>query len=62
MGLMARNDQSFFICDSDDLDFDGIVTAVGEEDDLLPGQLYFALPLARLRTKLHAEDMAALAV
>ncbi|KAK7252867.1 hypothetical protein RIF29_37119 [Crotalaria pallida] len=51
-----------FICNSDEMDFDDVVTAVHEDDVLQPGQLYFALPLNRLSHRLQAAEMAALAV
>ncbi|CAL0331832.1 unnamed protein product [Lupinus luteus] len=51
-----------FICNSDEMDFDDVVTAVHEDDVLQPGQLYFALPLTRLSNPLQAAEMAALAV
>ncbi|KAJ1419083.1 hypothetical protein SESBI_15351 [Sesbania bispinosa] len=51
-----------FICNSDEMDFDDVVTAVDEDQVLQPGQLYFALPLNRLRHPLQAQEMAALAV
>ncbi|KAK7359927.1 hypothetical protein VNO77_01895 [Canavalia gladiata] len=51
-----------FICDSDDLSFDGVVSAVHEDEELQPGQLYFALPLNQLKRHLPLQEMAALAV
>ncbi|XP_051117650.1 uncharacterized protein LOC127242231 [Andrographis paniculata] len=51
-----------FVCNSDDLDFDGVVSAMNDGEELQSGQLYFALPLSRLRRRLQPEDMAALAV
>ncbi|XP_057443708.1 uncharacterized protein LOC130735842 [Lotus japonicus] len=51
-----------FICNSDELGFDDVVTAVDENQVLQPGQLYFALPLSWLRHPLQAHEMAALAV
>ncbi|KAJ7944363.1 HTH-type transcriptional regulator [Quillaja saponaria] len=51
-----------FICNSDEMDFDDVVIAINENDELQPGQLYFALPLSRLQHRLQAEEMAALAV
>lgn len=51
-----------FICNSDEMDFNDVVTAMDEEEVLQPGQLYFALPLSRLKRPLQAEEMAALAV
>lgn len=51
-----------FICNSDEMDFDDVVTAVDEDQLLQPGQLYFALPLSLLRHPLQPHEMAALAV
>ncbi|XP_027362232.1 uncharacterized protein LOC113869911 [Abrus precatorius] len=51
-----------FICNSDEMDFDDVVTAIDEDQVLQPGQLYFALPLSWLRHPLQAQEMAALAV
>ncbi|WOH10030.1 hypothetical protein DCAR_0729491 [Daucus carota subsp. sativus] len=53
---------SSFICNSDDMDFDDVAQPIPDDHDLVPGQLYFALPLTRLRRPLQAEEMAALAV
>ncbi|PSS21348.1 Odorant receptor 98a like [Actinidia chinensis var. chinensis] len=53
---------SCFICNSDEMDFDDVVSAVNDDEELQLGQLYFALPLSRLRHPLQAEEMAALAV
>ena len=44
------------------MDFDDVVYAVDEDDELQLGQLYFALPLERLNQRMQAEEMAALAV
>ncbi|KAL9327016.1 hypothetical protein ACSQ67_007661 [Phaseolus vulgaris] len=51
-----------FICDSDEISFDHVVTAVHHDHELKLGQLYFALPLNRLKRHLPPPDMAALAV
>ncbi|KAF8405147.1 hypothetical protein HHK36_010045 [Tetracentron sinense] len=51
-----------FICNSDEMDFGDFVSAVNAEEELQPGQLYFALPLSWLRHPLQAEVMAGLAV
>ncbi|PON54090.1 HTH-type transcriptional regulator [Parasponia andersonii] len=59
--VLQRN-PSCFICNSDEMDFDDVVSAVNDDEELRPGQLYFALPLDRLRHRLQPEDMAALAV
>ncbi|XP_068657575.1 uncharacterized protein [Aristolochia californica] len=59
--VLQRN-PSCFICNSDEMDFDEFVSAIGGDEELQPGQLYFALPLSWLRHPLQAEEMAALAV
>ncbi|KAF9620199.1 hypothetical protein IFM89_010934 [Coptis chinensis] len=53
---------SYFICNSDEMEFDDFISAISADEVLQPGQLYFALPLGRLKYPLQAEDMAALAV
>lgn len=62
VSYVLQNNPSSFICDSDDMDFDDVVSAVDDDDVLVPGQLYFVLPLSRLKRRLRAEEMAALAV
>ncbi|KAK9678202.1 hypothetical protein RND81_11G195500 [Saponaria officinalis] len=59
--ILSKN-PNIFICNSDDMQYDDVLTAVDEDDELQPGQLYFALPLSKLRHPLLAEEMAALAV
>ncbi|KVI09042.1 Protein of unknown function DUF4228 [Cynara cardunculus var. scolymus] len=44
------------------MEFDDVLSAIRDDDELQPGQLYFALPLTRLRRPLQPEEMAALAV
>ncbi|KAK8517583.1 hypothetical protein V6N13_127750 [Hibiscus sabdariffa] len=51
-----------FICNSDEMDFHDVVSAIRGDQELQPGQLYFALPLSWLQRPLQAEQMAALAV
>ncbi|PWA85902.1 hypothetical protein CTI12_AA140290 [Artemisia annua] len=51
-----------FICNSDEMEFDNIVSAISADEELQLGQIYFALPLSRLRQPLQPEEMAALAV
>ncbi|XP_031483743.1 uncharacterized protein LOC116253114 [Nymphaea colorata] len=58
---LLRRDPSCFICHSDDMEFDGFVSAVGAEEELQPGHLYFALPLSSLRHRLRPAELAALA-
>ncbi|KAA8547292.1 hypothetical protein F0562_003844 [Nyssa sinensis] len=59
--VLQRN-PACFICNSDEMDFDDVVSAISDDEELQPGQIYFALPLSRLRYPLQAEEMAALAV
>ncbi|MQL89834.1 hypothetical protein Taro_022417 [Colocasia esculenta] len=51
-----------FLCSSDRLYCGDNIPALGPEELLLPGQIYFVLPAAKLRYPLSREDMAALAV
>lgn len=59
---VLQKDPTCFICNSDEMEFDDLLSAVNADDELQPGQLYFALPLSRLKRPLQAEEMAALAV
>ncbi|CAN6207225.1 unnamed protein product [Urochloa humidicola] len=58
----AAADGSFFLCSSDALYFDADVPALGADELLRPGQIYFLLPAAMLARPLSSADMAALAV
>ncbi|KAK1440726.1 hypothetical protein QVD17_06557 [Tagetes erecta] len=62
VSYVLQKHPSTFICNSDEMAFDDVVSAVRDEDVLQPGQLYFALPLSRLKRKIQPEEMAALAV
>ncbi|CAL0314429.1 unnamed protein product [Lupinus luteus] len=62
VSYLLQEHPTCFICNSDEMDFDDVVTAVDENDVLQPGQLYFALPLSLLRQPLQPAEMAALAV
>jgi hypothetical protein len=53
---------SWFLCSADGLELGGAVAAVGSEEALQPGQLYFVLPAAMRRRPLQAEEMATLAI
>ncbi|XP_071696223.1 uncharacterized protein [Rutidosis leptorrhynchoides] len=53
---------STFICNSDEMDFDDVVSPIKDNEELQLGQLYFALPLTNLKHPLQPEEMAALAV
>jgi hypothetical protein len=54
--------RSFFVCSSDALYFDADVPALGADELLRPGQIYFVLPAEMLGRPLSSADMAALAV
>ncbi|OIV92898.1 hypothetical protein TanjilG_01032 [Lupinus angustifolius] len=62
VSYLLQEHPTCFICNSDEMDFDDVVSAVHENDVLQPGQLYFALPLSRLGQPLQPAEMAALAV
>ncbi|KAF4380671.1 hypothetical protein F8388_017025 [Cannabis sativa] len=62
VSYVLQKNPACFICNSDEMDFDDVVSAVNDEEELQPGQLYFALPLGRLNQRLQPEEMAALAV
>ncbi|KAL3525754.1 hypothetical protein ACH5RR_014126 [Cinchona calisaya] len=62
VSYVLQKNPACFICNSDDMDFDDVVSAISDDELLQPGQLYFALPLNRLKHRLLAEEMAALAV
>ncbi|GFQ03857.1 hypothetical protein PHJA_002529500 [Phtheirospermum japonicum] len=59
--VLQRN-PAYFICNSDEMDFGNVVSAVSDDEELQPGRLYFSLSLSQLRHRLQAEEMAALAV
>ncbi|KAF3332136.1 hypothetical protein FCM35_KLT03542 [Carex littledalei] len=54
--------ETHFLCNSDTLYFDSVITAVGPTELLQPGQMYFMLPISMLGNVLSGIDMAALAV
>ncbi|KAE8686009.1 hypothetical protein F3Y22_tig00111088pilonHSYRG00316 [Hibiscus syriacus] len=62
VSYVLQTNPTCFICNSDEMDFDDVVSAIEEDEELQPGQLYFALPLSCLKHRLQAEEMAALAV
>ncbi|KAJ6398502.1 hypothetical protein OIU77_019322 [Salix suchowensis] len=59
--FLAKN-PSYFVCNADSMEFDAFVSALNVDEELQPGQLYFALPLSWLKHPLQPEQMAALAV
>ncbi|KAM0833459.1 hypothetical protein ACQ4PT_064239 [Festuca glaucescens] len=50
-----------FLCDADEMGFEGPVPAVVGGEELRPGQIYFVLPSEARRSGLRREDVAALA-
>ncbi|PON76912.1 hypothetical protein PanWU01x14_032320 [Parasponia andersonii] len=60
--VMQNVDSASFVCGSDDIDFGEFLSAVSEDEELQPGQLYFVLPSNCLNRPIRAEEMAALAV
>ncbi|URE02012.1 hypothetical protein MUK42_22831 [Musa troglodytarum] len=61
-GALGKDAACFFVCDADDMEFDAFVSGLGAQEELRPGQLYFALPRSMLKRPLQAEDLARLAV
>lgn len=62
VGNLVDISKDSFICNSEDMEFDGIVNAINGDEELQVGQLYFELPLCRLTRPLQPEEMASLAV
>ncbi|XP_020187309.1 uncharacterized protein [Aegilops tauschii subsp. strangulata] len=58
----VAGDASWFLCDADEMGFEGPVAAVAVAEELRPGQIYFVLPAEARRNGLQREDLAALAV
>lgn len=52
----------FFVCSSDALNFDDFIPSMALHEQLEPAQLYFVLPVSKLKYRLAASDMAAMAV
>lgn len=60
--VLLKQPSDVFLCNADDMEFDGYVSAVGSDEILYSGQIYFALPRTMLKRRLVSEDMAALAI
>ncbi|XP_052200865.1 uncharacterized protein LOC127807225 [Diospyros lotus] len=58
----AKPGAKFFLCNSDCLYYDEFIPALDGDLQLQPNQIYFVLPASKLRYRLSASDMAALAV
>ncbi|KAG5613671.1 hypothetical protein H5410_024952 [Solanum commersonii] len=59
---ISSDNASSFLCSSDRLYFDDFIPSLDSQYQLLPGQIYFMLPASKLKYRLSASDMAALAV
>lgn len=59
--VLGKDADCFFVCDADEMEIEGFVSAMGAEALLRTGQLYFVLPRAMLKHPLQADDLAALA-
>jgi hypothetical protein len=62
LGAANADGRFFFVCSADALYFGADVPALGADELLRPGQIYFVLPAAMLGSPLSTADMAALAV
>ncbi|XP_022154429.1 uncharacterized protein LOC111021675 [Momordica charantia] len=51
-----------FLCNSDSLYYDDFIPPMPLDDQLLASQIYFLLPSSKLRQRLSASDMAAMAL
>ncbi|KAL6963911.1 hypothetical protein U1Q18_034918, partial [Sarracenia purpurea var. burkii] len=60
--VLQKKNPPWFVCNSDEMDFDDFLSAIDDDEELQPGHLYFALPLSWLARPLQAADMASLAV
>ncbi|XP_074592401.1 uncharacterized protein LOC141848239 [Curcuma longa] len=60
--VLGKDVAGFFVCDADEMEIGGFVSAVNIGEELCLGQLYFVLPRSMLSYPLRAEDLAALAV
>ncbi|KAG0463592.1 hypothetical protein HPP92_019143 [Vanilla planifolia] len=60
--VLCQNHPSHFLCNSDTLFYGRFIHALGRDELLEPGRLYFVLPASMLQYRLTAADMASLAV
>ncbi|KAI3745561.1 hypothetical protein L6452_07961 [Arctium lappa] len=59
---VLQSQPSFFLCNSDNLSYDQLITPLDAQDELDAAQIYFLLPISKLHHRLTASEMAALAV
>ncbi|XP_077212162.1 uncharacterized protein LOC143847269 [Tasmannia lanceolata] len=60
--VLYTESTSCFLCNADKLYFDDYIRALDHGEQLQLGQIYFVLPIIRLKYPLTASDMAALAI
>lgn len=60
--ILGRDYSTSFLCNSDELDFDKRIPALGSHDLVELDQIYFVLPRSMCDQLLRGADMAALAV
>ncbi|KAD5960202.1 hypothetical protein E3N88_11674 [Mikania micrantha] len=60
--VVQNETEGYFVCNSDSLCYDQHISPLDAHQQLHIGQIYFVLPLSRLRYPLTASEMAALAV
>lgn len=58
----SSSSSSGFVCSSDSLYYEEHIPVLANEEELVQNQIYFVLPKSKLRHRLTASDMAALAV
>lgn len=61
VSYLLHEDSDCFVCSSDEMEFDEFAAAMGGDEVLQPGELYFELPLRWRSRRLRAGDMAVLA-
>ncbi|KVI07641.1 uncharacterized protein LOC112507306 [Cynara cardunculus var. scolymus] len=59
---VLQSHPSFFLCNSDNLSYDQLITPLDAHDELDAAQIYFLVPISKLHHRLTASEMAALAV
>lgn len=62
VSLLLPQDSDCFICSSEEMEFGEFAAAMGGDEVLQPGEIYFELPQAWRNVRLQAQDMAALAL
>ncbi|KMZ61466.1 hypothetical protein ZOSMA_52G01170 [Zostera marina] len=60
--LLLNQSTDVFLCDADHMEFNEYVSAIGSDQILHSGQIYFALSKTMLKRRLVKEDMAGLVI